>query len=207
MKMDQVAYYCATVQSADYIKNLFGLSNAEWIIDTVTADSCVVGQAINARNVAHLQFCYALDIELEIIRYISGPHWHARTLQREPFISHLGIHLDDGDDFPNIGGQKLCRLVQETKTVKHTSEYLTTGLGRGRKYHYKIFEISPNTYIKYIKRIRDEEVEYQTALARTKDHLANFDGKPETFLTCPTCDMPNVCRMEKHCDKTGNGYR
>jgi hypothetical protein len=48
-----------------------------------------------------------------------------------------------------------CRLVQETFTTKHTSEYLTKegSPGFGRKYHYRIFELSPGSYIKYIKRI------------------------------------------------------
>ena len=38
MKMDQIAYYCATHEQADRVKRQFGLHNATWAKDTVTAN-------------------------------------------------------------------------------------------------------------------------------------------------------------------------
>lgn len=153
MKIDQVCFYAPDHQEVNRIKAQFGLIDAKWIKDTVTAES-TVWPFDKEINVAELQFNYDLGIEFEILRYIDGDHWHNNnpllTTNGLPFISHIGIHLDDSEDFPKM---ELCKLVQETFTLSHTTEYLTTGAGAGRKYHYRIFEMSPGTYIKYIRRI------------------------------------------------------
>lgn len=156
MKIDQIAFYASTDEQAAKIKEQFGLLNAEWIKDTVTATSVVWGN--KHTNIAELQFNYDLGIELEILRYINGPHWrdpdnlvHSMGFI-ESFISHVGIHLADGEDFPTM---MHCRLVQETWTQGHTAKYLTdpSSPAAGRKYHYRIFEMSQGSYIKYIRRI------------------------------------------------------
>lgn len=151
--MNQVAFYANTKEESDRIKAMFGLQDADWIIDTVTSQSSVFGSGTE-QQVAELQFCYALGIELEILRYVVGPSWHdirlystANGRADNSFISHIGIHLEDNEDFPPMPG---CELVQETRTESHTSKYL---VANGRKYHYRIFELSPGSYIKYIKRV------------------------------------------------------
>lgn len=148
MLLNQVAFYAETIEESDRIKDLFGLRNETWIKDTVTARSSVYGSGWET-NVAELEFNYSMQIELEILRYIKGPSWHDvdRNLNRNSFISHIGIHLEDGEDFPPMPG---CMLVQETITDNHTSEYLVKN---GRTYHYKIFKLTQGSYIKYIKRI------------------------------------------------------
>jgi hypothetical protein len=156
MKIDQIAFYCSTDEQANQIKDQFSLRGADWVKDTVTAMS-KVWDFPEQPNKAELQFNYDLGIELEILRYISGKHWHdpATLLNPKqqfsvPFISHVGIHLEDGEDFPQMAH---CKLVQETWTLSHTAPYLTTGPAAGRRYHYRIFELSPGSYIKYIRRI------------------------------------------------------
>ena len=161
MKLDQTAFYCTTPAAAQQLKENLGLDKAEWITDRVVGKSQVI---INPRlvrhgnNVAELQFCYVLGIELEIIRYIEGPHWHQRYQMGalECFRSHDGVHLEDHEPFPLLPH---AQLVQETFTLSHTSDYLTNpqSLGYGRKYHYRIFELSPNTWIKFIRRIHPQE--------------------------------------------------
>lgn len=148
-KMDQIAYYCQHERQANELKKLFGLQDADWVQDTVTAKSTVYGRN-PVINKAELQFNYDLGIELEILRYIEGPSWHTERPKNTAFISHVGIHLADGEEFPKMSG---CTLVQETFTLEHTAPYLTTGAGAGRKYHYRIYEIGRQTYIKHIKRI------------------------------------------------------
>lgn len=161
MKLDQIAIYATTNEDADRIKAQFSLTYDEWIQDTVTAFSIVEDK--EGENVAELQFNYSLGIELEIIRYVKGANWHQHNplvvskINRgiwtiPPFISHVGIHLEDDEKIPEM---KHCRLVQETFTLNHTSEYLTKpgSPGFGRKYHYRIFELSPGSYVKYIKRV------------------------------------------------------
>lgn len=157
--MNQIAFYCETPEEVERIKALFGLQDGNWIADTVTAMSSVYGSGLE-QNIAELLFNYHLGVELEILRYVSGPSWHdirltstANGRADSSFISHIGIHLDDNEDFPPMPG---CELVQETWTQSHTSEYL---VANGRKYHYRIFELSPGSYIKYIKRIHATEKE------------------------------------------------
>lgn len=154
MKADQVAFYCVDENAVNELKVDLRLDKSSWVTDTVTGQSKVVknNDVINGINVAELQFNYALGIELEIIRYISGPHWHP-DLSNRRFISHVGIHLDDGEAFPLMPHS---RIVQETHTISHTSEYLTSGPGAGRKYHYRIHELSFGNYIKFIRRIHPE---------------------------------------------------
>lgn len=157
MRLDQTAFYASTNEQAEQIKSQFGLADAEWIKDTVHARSIVWGA--ECENVAELQFNYSLGgHELEILRYVSGPNWHdpKALLYRQgfkvPFISHVGLHLDDGEEFPAM---EHCKLVQETFTISHTAKYLTApdSPAAGRLYHYRIFELSPGSYIKYIRRI------------------------------------------------------
>jgi len=156
MKMDQVAYLVHSREEGDKLKAKLGLDKSAWLEDIVTARSWVwsaKGTKERLINIAQLQFNYSMGIELEILRYLSGPNWHAakNPLAKQEFsISHIGIHLDDMEDFPKAPGL----LVQETWTQKHTSEFLTTGPGKGRLYHYRIYELTPGSYIKYIKRIR-----------------------------------------------------
>lgn len=161
MKIDQVAFLCLSREQADQIKNQLGLADKKWVLDIVTAKS-VVADYDPMMNVAELQFNYDLGIEVEILRYIKGPNWHHfnplagtaynRNIVNAPIISHVGIHLDDGKEFPKMASS---RLVQETWTESHTGEYLTDpkSPGFGRKYHYRVFELSPGSYIKFIRRV------------------------------------------------------
>lgn len=150
MKIDQIAYYCQTTKAADFVKRMLGIDKEPWVLDTVTARSSVYGKEF-VTNVAELQFNYSLGIEVEILRYVQGPNWHDVTqFSAEPFISHVGAHLADGEDFPTFSG---CVLAQETFTEKHTGEYLTTGAGAGRLFHYKVFQLRRGNYFKVIKRI------------------------------------------------------
>ena len=157
MKMDQVAYYCRTLVAENAVKKFLGLEKAEWLCDCVKATSTFPTDGASLGSVpstAMLQFNYDLGIELEILRYLTGPSWHGRNpLARcDPFQSHIGVHLDDGEAFPD---ESQFLLVQETFTLGHTAKYLIDpkSPGYGRKYHYRIYEVSPGSYIKYIRRI------------------------------------------------------
>jgi hypothetical protein len=160
MKVDQVAIYAVDERVVEEVKADFNLTNAVWTRDVVTAYSKVIigNELKGGENVAELLFNYDLGgIEFEIIRYLSGYHWHAAHLANRKFISHIGVHLDDGEPFPLLAG----RIVQETWTQTHTSDYLTnpTSPGYLRTYHYRIFELSPGSYIKFIRRIHPTKVE------------------------------------------------
>lgn len=158
MKIDQIAFYCPDEKSEAAIKAHFGLTNAEWKKDTVTALSKLWNDEDEFTNIGYLQFNYDLGIELEILRYDDNcEHWHADTVYKQamfgehnPFISHVGIHLAVGEDFPVVD-DKQFRLAQETWTKHHTNPYV---IEKGRLYHYRIYQCRhTQSYIKYIKRV------------------------------------------------------
>lgn len=148
--LDQIAHYAHNPDQADGIKRLLGLQDKEWIQDHV-AGRVVVFNALKGRSTALLQFNYDLGIELEILTFTGGLHWHMGEDHFEggqPFLSHHGIHLDEGEPFPAIDAP----LVQEMWTETHTNPYLVE---RGRHYHYRIHDCRPTlgVYLKFIKRI------------------------------------------------------
>lgn len=162
MKIDQIAFYCADDKAEAIIKSHFGLLNAEWKKDTVTALSRIADDPEEIVNVGYLQFNYDLGIELEILRYDDdSEHWHVDQVWKMnmlganfPFISHVGIHLEEGEDFPVVD-ERLFRLVQETWTKHHTNPYVVE---KKRLYHYRIYKCNgSHSYIKYIKRVAGEK--------------------------------------------------
>lgn len=161
MKMDQIAFYSLTEKggmASLMIKESLGLIDKHWIEDTVTCVNKVYPaykQPIMGQAKGHLQYNYDLGIELEILRYNEGPSWHEHlpplysiinNTTGRPYLSHIGIHLADDEDFPAMLS---WRLVQETKTKHHTNPYVNE---KRRLYEFRIFESVPGTYLKFIKR-------------------------------------------------------
>jgi hypothetical protein len=158
-KIDQIAFYCLTAEAEERVKQGLGLLDRPWIRDTVTARSRVKAHNGNWLQVysqrAELQFNYDLGIEVEILRYIEGASWLDHGIFAGlvgPHISHIGAHIQH--DFPECA----FPLVQETWTESHTSDFLTNpnSEGYGRRYHYRIHQIGPATYLKFIKRVPKE---------------------------------------------------
>lgn len=162
MHLDQIAFYAHDGLQEEEIKKKLGLAEAEWIRDEVWGRvevDALKGQFSRSRghSRAILQFNYSYGIELEILTYLEGPQWHrsCETVgfpSRDPFISHFGIHLDDGEDFPEMD----LPLVQEMWTESHTNPYL---IERQRTYHYRIYDARPTMgcYLKFIKRIEPKQ--------------------------------------------------
>lgn len=161
-RLDQIAYLINNDEDARKLKEQLGLSHEEWIEDIVTADNRIRSadgsKYVECRNRARLQFNYSLGIELEILKFLDqGPSWHANNpLRHQPiFTSHSGFHLTDDEEFPVMDGYP---LVQETWTLSHTSKYLTDKDSPGylRRYHYRIHQLAPGTYAKFIKRVHPQ---------------------------------------------------
>lgn len=158
MKLDQIAFYATAPSIANQIKESLGLASAEWVEDFVEGHVKVIEpkdsplESEEGWSKAHLQFCYAHGIEIEILTYLDGPSWHDGFEIANPttgsWLSHIGYHLAEGEDFPPVRWQ----LVQELITEKHTNEYVVS---RGRTFHYKIYDARRELgcYVKYIKRI------------------------------------------------------
>jgi hypothetical protein len=129
---------------------MYGLDAASWLKDAVTARGIVYGKTTT--NVALLQFNLDLGIQLELIRYKSGLFWYQHMVNavQAPFIVHVGCHLADDEAWP----LRHAKVVQEVETISHTAPHLTHG-GEfaGRRYYYKIFQLNPHSFVKYIKRI------------------------------------------------------
>lgn len=156
MKLDQIAFYARNANEEYAIKRQLGLLDSEWKTDFVTGEvwcRTVYSDKPNfsSESEAKLQFNYDRGIEIEILTYLHGPHWHLfnpEMWMSKGFISHLGYHLDPDEDFP----QQPDLLVQEMVTKTHTNNYVVS---RGRHYHYMIFDTRQTLgcYSKYIKRL------------------------------------------------------
>lgn len=161
MKLDQIAYYAHNEEQVEQIKKQFGLLGSSWIEDTATGIIKLDGKGNPFKSVGHLRFNYALGIELEILTYLEGPHWHqdkSEFLNQIPFISHIGFHMEGSpEDFIPPEGFKLAQVMD---TTEHTNEYIVE---KGRKYHYEIYKPDYESFLirpempdqKYIWRVEN----------------------------------------------------
>lgn len=157
MKMDQIAFYARNRLEEFNIKALLGLGDAEWIVDQVMGHVEVgidlnTNSGIEGNSVGLLQFNYDRGIEIEILRYMEGPNWHDNNpalYGGGGFISHIGYHLEDDEEFPRLASP----LVQKMETKAHTNPFLVE---KGRRYLYQIYDTRAvlGCYSKFIKRIR-----------------------------------------------------
>ena len=98
MKLDQIAYYAHDEHQVLELKSSFGLQDSEWIEDV--ASGTVKTGIDSGRSEGLLRFNYDLGIELEILTYLSGPHWHEQPseyLEGSTFLSHVGFQMDEGE--------------------------------------------------------------------------------------------------------------
>lgn len=142
LKIDQVAIAVPDVSSAiRQISHLFGES--EWHRDVVVTTGTVDGQEAK-ETVAELAFNYDLipGVEVELIHYLSGKNWHDYRFQRvseQPFLSHLGMHIDDQHEFNNVRAVALALgfpEIQHVNTLSHTNPAIKDS----RRYEYVIFD-------------------------------------------------------------------
>jgi hypothetical protein len=155
MKLDQIAYYAHNEDQVEKLKLQFGAYEGEWIEDIATGDVSVMngpsGKTHEGLSRGRLRFNYDLGIELEILTYLEGPHWHMDKtdfLLGRPFLSHLGFHMEKDERPP----EKVMRdglLVQVMNTTLHTNSYVNE---KKRKYHYEIFKMPSGPDLKYIWR-------------------------------------------------------
>ena len=149
MKLDQIAYYAHNEEQAAMIKRAFGLNGSDWVDDIATG--LVEVRSMLDQSSGHLQFNYELGIELEILTYLDGPHWHEDKQDwkdGKPFISHIGFHMEEGEPVPKWV-ETFGTLVQVMDTKSHTNEYVR---GKGRTYHYEIFSVPFGPDMKFIWR-------------------------------------------------------
>lgn len=132
----QHAFYAHNEAQVKEIKQRLGLADAEWVEDIATGDVWVRGGP-KSKSVAHLRFCYAFPVEIEILTYLEGPHWHMdkpEFKRGEPFVSHIGFHMGPDDHAPPkfdpIPAQKML-------TTHHTNPYLRE---QQRLYRYEIYD-------------------------------------------------------------------
>ncbi len=153
MHLDQLAYYAHNEAQVLEIKRMFGLENANWVEDIAEGNVYLQGSRKPKRSRAHLRFNYDLGVELEILTYLDGAHWHLGKdwfLDRQPAVSHIGFHMNDGE-LPPPHVLQHGNLVQVMDTDRHTNDYVTS---RGRTYHYKIYEMPFGPDLKYIWRMQ-----------------------------------------------------
>lgn len=170
--IEQIAYFVkggrAELDAAK--ENFKALGCVNWTDDTVTAKGTVFGVPVK-KSVGNLSFCYDIPgVELELLNYAEGKNWHQERLvemnntekagvkvdfANNIFLSHMGYHVDDAVAEASRLGYP---IAQELFTQEHTNEYLTTGKGAGRKYHYIVFDTVKELGfdLKIIQRINPE---------------------------------------------------
>jgi hypothetical protein len=161
--LDQLAFYAPNDAAVDQIKASLGLAHQDWTEDTVTGVARVWNQPPQDSK-ARLLFNYDLGIEVEILTYLEGPHWHEiighapklnapawedsppLPLPHSGFVSHIGFHVNEGE-LPRLP----FRIAQELITEAHSNPGVA-----GRRYHYRIFDTRHvnGSFLKYIKRIQ-----------------------------------------------------
>lgn len=155
MKIDQIAWYAHNDEQVEWIKRKFGLLDKTWIEDEATGHVSVrhnlaTPNMATGQSTGLLRFNYDLGIEVEILTYKSGPHWHAyreEFLASVPFLSHIGIHMDKGE----VEKDTSDNIVQRMRTFSHTNPYL---IEKARTYEYVIRDTRAGlgAYTKYIWR-------------------------------------------------------
>ncbi len=156
MKMDQIAYYAHNDEQVAQIKEAMGLQCAEWIEDTaegaVGKIDLADGSWVEGRSTGRLRFNYDLGIELEILTYLDGPHWHEDKPEfraGRPFISHLGFHMEPGEEVPEWI-KETGKMAQLMETDLHTNDYIVQ---KQRTYHYEIYSVPFGPDLKFIWRV------------------------------------------------------
>lgn len=154
MKLDQLCFYAAYEWQSDEIKTMLSLNSMEWVQDTVTMLNRFPPSEDWQVAVAELNFCDTLGPQVEIMRYLQGPHWNVHRDKSNYFIGHIGLHLADDDEWPPMTGGM---LVQETRTIGHTAPPFNDPNSPQfmRRYHYRIYRMprGENIHIKLIRRM------------------------------------------------------
>lgn len=148
-KIEQIAIY--SNQPEKLIKALEIIGCDDWIHDHVVAGGKVYGAA--GTNEADLAFNYQLgNFEFEILHYTKGNHWHKNRKNEAPFLSHLGVHVDNIESIKEKLTKQGIKIAQEVKTKSHTNEMIKNK----RNYHYIIFDtrLLFGFDLKLIQRIR-----------------------------------------------------
>jgi len=155
MKLDQLCFYCNEPWQAEAVKRMFGLTDEPWVQDTVEMLTRIPPREDWHESIAELNFCESLGMQLEIMRFTQGPHWSMGNNRGSIYIAHIGMHLNEGEAWPEIG---MGTLVQESKTISHSAAAFhdKTSPQYGRRYHYRIHRMpysGGNVFIKLIKRV------------------------------------------------------
>ena len=154
MKFDQIAFYCQSKEAEANVKKSFGLTNAEWIKDTITEYNELRGKSHTTNNLAVVEVQKNIDLglNLEIIRYLDGHFWSEADMftvpSDVPIISHCGLSLSEYENWPQLGKHWL--LLQETFTRSHTNS--------PHRLHYRIYGTMGRTYFKYVKTKQGDQI-------------------------------------------------
>jgi len=160
MKLDQIAYYIHNERQAAAVAAYHGLNLSDFSVEDRVVGKVACGRKFDPNDTstytmskAHLRFNYSLGIELELLTYEEGFHWHMGSTPFErgsAFLSHHGFHMEPGESIPAMMNH--CPVAQHMITESHTNPYL---IENGRRYEYLIVDTLAmlGNYSKFIWRI------------------------------------------------------
>jgi hypothetical protein len=131
--IDQLAFCARSDDDEKFIKQFLKLDKGDWIEDTVTAKGFVRGFGEDVTNIAKLQFNYALEHEVEILRYLSGPNYLDKAAVPGGRMCHIGSHFVGKADVPRVDAPIIQQLVTQTHSNPFQAEH-------NRHYRYTIYD-------------------------------------------------------------------
>lgn len=158
LKIDQLAFIARSDSEEMLIKRFLRLSDADWVEDTVVASGYVRGCAGDQTNIAKLLFNYDLGVEVEILRYVTGPNYPDVGNVPSGNLAHVGMHVEKGKELPEWLRDSTfsAPIIQQVVTQQHTNEFL---ISTGRRYRYTIYDTKPlfGVYFKVIERLEKND--------------------------------------------------
>lgn len=160
LKIDQLAFAAYSDEDEAAIKKQLRLTEANWVEDWVVASGYVRGgrapgaPRADSSNTAKLLFNYDLGLEVEILRYVSGPNYLEAAGVKPCHLCHIGAHVEKGMEIPQglkdftVGAP----IIQQVETEQHTNPFLVE---TGRRYRYTIYDTQAlfGTFFKVIERL------------------------------------------------------
>lgn len=191
LKIDQVA---VTSEDPEALKRsleeIFRLKPGGWHDDVVVSSGTVFGK--EKANRARLSFHYGLikeGVEFEVLSYDPGemePDEGANNFVNHPdslvamagfpCLSHIGVHVDDIDEWYGHMSALGYSVIQSVRTLSHTNPKIKDS----RRYRYMIFDTHATIgfYLKLIQRLPFPNHVVQPKAAVYIVELANGEQVP-----------------------------
>ena len=161
--LSQIGFASFSERDDAIIKRSLRLEDASWREDDCAEKGSVLGYDGPIENKVKRLFNHDYGIEIEIVRYITGPNYLELSDARACAVCHLGFLVKDGETLP-VPGLPLdevrfpFQVIQRVETVGHATPQMVNGLTR---YRHTIYASGAfvAVHLKIIEAIEDRAAE------------------------------------------------